>query len=341
MKYIIYILLILFTIGCSFTKEVNNGETAYSTKQYSFAVELLIEEYEDARSDKNKGRKAYLLGKSYYFLKKDIESVNWLERAVLHNYGAEAMRDLAFGYKSLGQYDKAVVTFENLLQQVGNRPEISREVSICKEAIRWKNITQEEYVVNRSYVNSIQAEYAPVIYDSDFVVFTSDRGMSTGSDRYQWTGNKFSDLYMMSRDGSQVQQFDGGFNTEANEGTASFSSDYNEVYFTRCFTPEQGDAYCKLMYSNRLEGFWTEPQVLPFVKENMNYGQPTLIENDSVLVFSTKIDRTVVDYDLFYSVKSPDGVWEEPFRMPDVINTKGNEMFPTLDWEDLTFLRPI
>ncbi|NNF35236.1 MAG: OmpA family protein [Saprospiraceae bacterium] len=337
LKNFIYILILFMTFGCSFTKEVNNGETAYSSKQYSVATQLLIEEYEDARSDREKGRKAFLLGKSFFYLKKDLESVNWYERATLHNYGAEAMRDLAFGYKSLGQYEKAVNTFENLLQEVGNRPEISREISICREAIRWKNVTLEEYIVNRSYANSVQAEYAPVIYDTDYVVFTSDRGISTGDDRYNWTGNKFSDLYMMSRDGSQVQPFDMIFNTDANEGTACFSSDYNEAYFTRCFTAEQGDAYCKLMFSIREDGYWLEPQVLPFVKENMNYGQPALIENDSVLVFSSKIDNTVADYDLFYSIKGEDGNWEEPFKMPDVINTKGNEMFPTGDGDTLYF----
>ena len=323
--------------GCGFTKKVNNGETAYGTKQYALATRLLMDEYDEARSEKDKSRKSFLLGKSYFYLKKDLESVNWYERAVMHNYGPEALNNLAYGYKSTGQYQKAIATFENLLQEVGNRPEVTREISICREAVRWINLTQEEYIVNRSYVNSAQAEYAPAIYDNDFVVFTSDRGMSTGTDRYQWTGNKFSDLYIMSRDGSQVQQFEGSFNTGDNEGTACFSSDFNEAYFTRCYTEGQGDAYCKLMVSYREGDFWTSPEVLPFVKEGFNYGQPTLIESDSVLIFSTKIDNSVPDYDLFYTVRLPNGAWDEPFRMPDIINTKGNEMFPTGDGDTLYF----
>ena len=337
MRYLLYITAIILVQSCSFTKKINNGEDAFSSKQYAIAKELLIEEYEDASNDRNRGRKAFLLGKTYFFLKDDIESVYWLERAVSHNYGAEALKDLSYGYKSLGAYEKAINTFNILLTEVGNRPEISREISVCKEAIGWANAKNEEYIVSRSYANSIQAEYAPVIFENDYVVFTSDRGTSQGSDRYLWTGNKFSDLYMMSRDGSQVQQFDAGINTGDNEGTAAFSKDYNEVFFTRCFTEEQGDAYCKIMYSQRNEGFWSAPVPMPFIVEGMNYGQPTLVENDSVLIFSSKIDRSVADYDLFYSVRDINGNWEEPQRMPDVINTKGNELFPSGDGDTLYF----
>jgi outer membrane protein OmpA-like peptidoglycan-associated protein len=333
------IILISFSVlsGCSFTKEVKDGESAYASKQYATAVGMLEEEYEDTGNDRLKGRLAYLLARSHFFLKNDKESVNWMEKAVIHNYGNEALRDLAFGYKSLGQYSKAIDVFSNLQREVGTRPEISREISICEEAIRWSSVRNEEYIVNRSYANSAQAEYAPAIFEDNFIVFTSDRGLSTGSDRYNWTGNKFSDLYMMSRDGSQVQLFDAGFNTENNEGAAAFSKDYNESFFTRCYTEEQGDAYCKILYSQRFEGFWTDPVPLPFIKSGMNYGQPTLIENDSVLVFSSKIDNVVADYDLFYSVRSENNTWEEPIRMPDIINTKGNELFPTGDGDTLYF----
>ena len=333
----VLIVLIAVTLSsCSFTNKIKTGEQAYDRKQYAIAVNLLQKEYDETRSSRSKGRKAFLLGKSYDYLKDDNSAVEWLEKAVIHEYGSEAVRDLAFGYKSLGQYQKAINTFEVLTTQVGYRPEINREISICKEAIRWSQLKREEYAISRLYGNSVQADYSPVIFEDEFVVFTSDRGVSTGSGRYNWTGNKFSDLFIMSKDGSQVQPFEATFNTDNNEGAICFNADYTEAFFTRCQSEGVGDAYCGIYFSNRYDGYWTEPAVLDFVDADMNYGQPALIENDSVLVYATKIDKTVSDYDLFYSVRVDNG-WSDPYRMPDVINTKGNEMFPTGDGDTLFF----
>ena len=191
-KLAIYIFTIITFISCSLSQKIKDGDTAYERKQYAVAKEMLEDEYDESSNDKVKARKAYLLGRTYFYLKNDKFSVEWLEKAVVRNHGNDAIRDLAYGYKSLGQYTKAIQTFELLIQNVGSRAEISREIAICKEAINWSKKQSEEYTVQKSYVNSVQAEYAPVMYEGDYVVFTSDRGISSGSERYNWTGNNFS-----------------------------------------------------------------------------------------------------------------------------------------------------
>ena len=40
------------------------------------------------------------------------------------------------------------------------------------------------------------------------LVFTSDRGSATGEELYQWTGNKFSDLFVVDLQSEEVQPFD-------------------------------------------------------------------------------------------------------------------------------------
>jgi outer membrane protein OmpA-like peptidoglycan-associated protein/tetratricopeptide (TPR) repeat protein len=336
-NFLILSLISVFWFGCSLSKKINSGEMAFDRKQYAVAVEMLLEEYENQSSKNDKARKAYFLGKSYEYLKEDKDALYWFEQAVRLDYGIEAIRDIAYSYKNNGEYRKAIASFENLQTTVGFRPEISREISICKEAINWIQKKDEAYIINRSLANSTQADYGPVVYEDNYIVFTSDRGQSTGEAIYNWTGNKFSDFYIMSKDGDIVEPFDGTFNTEHNEGTIAFSQDYNEVYFTRCYSESTGDAFCKIMYSNRYEGNWSDPIPLDFTDGNSNYGHPTLIENDSVLIFSARGDNNVIDYDLFYAVRQEDGYWSEPLKMPDIINTKGNEMFPTGDGDTLYF----
>jgi len=140
---------------------------AFDRKQYAVAVEMLLEEYENQSSKNDKARKAYFLGKSYEYLKEDKDALYWFEQAVRLDYGIEAIRDIAYSYKNNGEYRKAIASFENLQTTVGFRPEISREISICKEAINWIQKKDEAYIINRSLANSTQADYGPVVYEDN------------------------------------------------------------------------------------------------------------------------------------------------------------------------------
>ena len=94
----------------------------------------------------------------------------------------------------------------------------------------------------------------------------------------------------------EVRKFDSAINTTDNEGTPWFSRDMQVLYFTRCVNSGSGDDYCKLMISRRTDGIWEEPEELPFIKDKINYGQPTLIENDSVLVFMERTREITCDH---------------------------------------------
>ena len=63
--FLYFTLITIFSFSCSYTKKVKNGEMAFDLKQYSVAIEMLTEEYEDYTDDGRKGRIAFLLGKSY------------------------------------------------------------------------------------------------------------------------------------------------------------------------------------------------------------------------------------------------------------------------------------
>ncbi|MBT8189420.1 MAG: OmpA family protein, partial [Bacteroidia bacterium] len=107
-------------------------------------------------------------------------------------------------------------------------------------------------------------------------------------------------------------------------------------FFTRCESINLGEANCRLYYSQRPNGFWMEPEPLLFFDEATNFGQPTLIENDSVLIFSASPKGSDGTYDLFYSVRLENG-WSEAEIMPAPINTAGNENFPTSFKDTLYF----
>lgn len=334
MRYI-FLTLFLFLLSCSITKQVKNGNDAYELKQYAKAIGFLTAEYEASSNREIQADKAFKLGRSYERTNDNANALQWYEKASKLDYGLSAYKSLAFAYKEAQMYDRAVKAFQLWSTEGGDRQEASREIAICNQAKAWIN-ESHEVEIQSLYGNSAFSDYAPVLYDNDFLVFASDRNEATGGDTYEWTGKSFSDLFIMSKNGSQAQLFDDQINTSNNEGVACFNQDFSEMFFTRCYD-KLGDDYCKILWTVREGNGWSEPVEPFYMDPDANYGHPTLIEQDSVMIFSSNTSLDGSDqYDLYYAVRDEEG-WSEPDLMPESINTKGNEQFPRSDGDTLYF----
>ncbi len=340
---VISIATLLIVSSCSLGSSIRDGEMAYDRKQYAVAVEMLTEEYDETNSKSIQARKAYLIGESYSYMGETDESAKWLANAVQKGYGAAAIKSLAYKYKKLGKYKAAIAKFEELKSMVtGRQLEIGREIGVCEQIRLWTPSETIKYNVHLLKSSSVDADYAPAIFEEDFLVFTSDREESTGKDVYNWTGGDHSDLYIVTKKGNSPRRFDSRLNSEHNEGAACFSTDYQEIYFTRCYEDTKDeDAFCKIMYSEQFADVWSEPVPLSFTMSGYNYGQPALIENDSVLIFSSNLPESIGKHDLYYSEKvateDDSYYWSEPAPMPSTINTQGDELFAVGDGDTLYF----
>ncbi len=327
---------IFFLMACSFSQKVKDGEMAFERKQYSVAVAMLEKEFEEVKNEAGKARKAYLLGNAYGRLLEYQESKDWYSKSVKLNYGAEALTGYAKTCKSLEDYESAIEAYQKLGDITGRKQETDREVLLCRQAMAYKT-KKPEYLLERIFENSTVSDYSPVLYDGQYLVFTSERKDATGKEVYKWTGERFCDIFIMLKNGSEVKKFDSGINTDQNDGAAWFSRDLNKLFFTRCYSEESGDDYCRIMYSDRINGLWSDPEPMPFLQSKINYGQATLIENDSILVFTADIEEPGGPLDLYYSELFTDGTWTSPEKLPSTINSQGNEKFPTGDGDTLYF----
>lgn len=338
----VFLLLALFMFeACSFGAKIKDGKTAFERKQYSVAIDMLQDEFQNAENERVRAQKAYLLGMSYSYLEENSLSVEWLIKATDKEYGNDALLELARAYKKGGEYQSAINSYELLKTSSNNKRQIDREIYVIREVAKWVNKPEIGVKVELMNDNSGFSEYSPALLDEKFLVFTSDKDESTGGDKYGWTGNKYTDLFVMLKNGSDIKRFDAGINSDKNEGPACFSKDGLEIIFTRCTKRNGSDGFCRLMYSERFSGVWSEPVLIPNQKEGINYGQPALIENDSVLVFSAKIEDGAGGRDLYYSqrILNTDGSfsWGEIYLFPPTINSQGNEMFPCGDGDTLYF----
>ena len=323
-RNIVFLYLLVFA-ACTVTLKIKNGTMAYQYKQYSVAVEMLEKEYNEERNPEVKAQKARMLAKSHDILQNFGEALRWYDITDQLAPSINSKENLAQILKKNERYKDARVLYEELYRSQRDNKYLA-DVAICNRAIEsFENMPNHR--IEPINGNSSSRDYAPVFFEEDFIVFSSDRDQATGNKVDNWTGEGFSDLFIYNKSNRKVSNFDAILNTENHEGTACFSSDFNEIFFTRNIAFDQGKPFNRIFYSQRPNGFWLEPEPLPFFGDNVNFGQPTLIENDSVLIFTVSIVGQN-NHDLYYSVRLSNG-WSEAEIMPSSINTLGNELFPT------------
>ncbi len=330
--------LLLFTVvhfSCATTKKIKDGRTAFQQKQYAVAVDFLLNEVAQKEGTDEYPELAYLLGESYKNLNDSESSLKWYIEAAKNNYGPEAYWEMSYALKKNERYEDAILSFRRLAQMTDRKREIAQEIEKCRQARKWLQVrNNEKYTVEALMLNSTESDYAPALYNGRNLVFTSDR-IQESEDVYAWTGNSFSDLYISDIDVYNPVPFDDKINTPFNEGTATFSGDGKQMFFTRCHS-EVGDSYCRIYMSRYENGIWSEPVEPMRFEPRVNYGDPVLIENDSVLIFVSNDPKGIGGHDLYYSVLLEDGQWDVPELMPPYLNSIGQERFPTWDQKNVT-----
>ncbi len=329
------LLLSLALMSCSTTKKVKDGATAFQQKQYAVAVGYLSKEAAAKEGTEEYAGIAYMLGESYKNLNEAKLSLKWYIEAAKNGYGPEAFWEMSYALKKDERYEDAILSFRRLGQMVDRDREINLEIQKCIQAQKWKQLDQEnQYIVEALVLNSSEADYAPSLWRGRNLVFTSDR-MQEGGEIYAWTGNSYADLYVSDIDDYNSVPFDPGVNTPHNEGSATFSKDGTEMYFTRCHS-ETGDSYCRLYKSIYQQGRWQDVFEVFRMKSKVHYRDPVLIENDSVLIFTSNDPTGVGGHDLYYTLLLEDGTWDVPELMPIYLNSTGQERFPTWNEETRT-----
>lgn len=336
-------LLLMLAYACSYTLKIKDGRTAYDRKQFSTAVPMLEKEYERAKTRKEKGQLAYLLGDSYRRIGQDQKSLPWFEAAYANNFGPEALKAQALALKKLERYPAAREVFKNLGIEIGSPYEYRKDITACTVAEGWLGEAPNNgWSIVPLPFNSAQNDFAPVLFPDGRLVFTSDRNMVAGKENYLWTGNKFMDIFITEPQSASPQTFDSQWNTTSNEGTPCFNKTATEAFFVRAMGAYKGDdAFCKIYYTEkgRTDALWSDPVPLPFQREKINYFHPVLSSDGNTLYFACNDPEGWGGFDL-WSVQRNSKVetgWDEPKILPRSVNTPSNELFPGFDADTLYF----
>jgi len=330
-------LFFLVLSSCNKTLKVKTGEDAYDVGQYSLAAELLESEWNNSRQNEVKSDKAFLLGQSYDKMNEPEKALSWYKQSTQDSESPSKLIYLAYALKNTGRYAEAITVFQQLGKQLNDVNRFRNELVTLNNVNQWQSDRENNpYKIKSSPFNSEAADYSPVISPGGQIVFTSDRPQETITAKYKWTGRDFSDIYVADSMGTSATLLKGLVNTESNEGSLIFSASGQEIVFCRCFDRVGGDQNCKLMFSKNIDGNWTDPQVLPFVADSINYLGPAFGLDSNILFFSLEDPKFNTGFDVYYSQRK-EGVWGDAERLPPIINSEYNEKYISFDRDTMYF----
>lgn len=340
-RILIYLILLggstLWFTACSTTQKIESGEMAMEYKQYYLAAQMLKDEMQKASYSDAKARKAFLIGRAQEKMNDWTEALYWYEKAFEMGYGREALFKSGEALVRLERYDMAQDVFQQLYREEQTN-ENYRQALVRTRLIqqRLASSNRDSTQIEPWQFNSPHRDFGIQLHDG-VLYFTSDRRESSGNELYNWTGQKFMDMYEWPLGSSQPNPLSIPLNSDQHEADLALHPNGVELVFTRCAPSEQHyDYYCQLYYSAKIDGRWSQPKPLPFLLPEVNYVHPAFSADGQRLYFSSDHPDNIGTQDLWV-VDYTNLNWGQPQNLGSRINTRGREMYPTIDADTLYF----
>ena len=175
--------------------------------------------------------------------------------------------------------------------------------------------------------------------DYQELYFTSSRDETTGNAEHGGTGQQFSDIFFSTMDKkgkwSTPLPLPAPVNTEAEEGTPVFSSDYNTMYFTRCNVSKRKALGCEIFTAKREGEKWDNVESLALAEDSVVIAHPAISKDQLTLYFVSDMEGSMKtpegknSKDIWMVTRSgANGKWGDPVNLGAPVNTPGDEVFP-------------
>lgn len=330
-------LVLVPLMGQSWTKLKKEGE---ENAKEGFYMEAADAFYRAWLLKPDKLELAYKAGTYSYMVKEYALAVNSLEPVSHWNEPDKiAGYKYARALKQNGQHEEAIIAF-NKFMEVYQGPVkevlgqiIEREISGSRLAMFDRGDDSEyELVFGGKTINSSAPDFAPVMFGSDVLYFSSTRTGKAELYRSLFKNNQWnkpdSPKALPSHDEKHV-------------ANGSFSSDGQRFYFTMCGTIGKGEdmrARCDIYLMNKRGDTWGTPRKLPeYVNEvQTTQTQPAtaVINGLEYVFFSSDRPGGQGGLDIWYTTRelgSSSMDYTLPVNAGPSINSIGDEQTPYYD----------
>jgi len=339
----------LSLVGYSQSKVVLEAQTYFQSEKYCEAAEKCSTAYNKLSRKGNMAKKqkadmAFKTAECYRMTERYREANEWYDRAVLLDYFEIAPEVYFYNgemLRMMGEFEKAVKSYQEYQKLVPGDTRADIAISSCNESKNFVANKSRHIVENQNAINKKEIDMAPMFADrkETKLYFASSRPGGTGNDTDPRTCESYMDLYVsvIDKKGNwgepSLVDNTGNINTEDNEGTVCFDGRSKKMFFTRCPNVKKKNLGCDIWMSEaKGKDEWGEAKMLELKSsDTISVGHPCVTDDGNFLIFASDMPGGYGGKDLWYTeYNKKTDTWSAPKNMGPEINTKGNELFPTL-----------
>jgi peptidoglycan-associated lipoprotein len=339
-RYIITVLSALIITGCA-NQNYNKGVKEYDNYAYASAINY----FEKALEKDSANTKAKIKLAESYRLVNDYKNAERLYAQVilLPESKPEDKIHYAKLLMSANKHEDAANMLRLYLQ--GN-PDDKMARSLL-EACTFIELFMEDtarYELSPIPLFSNATMFSAVKYRKG-IAYAAER--SSGEKINPWTGNSYLDIYYNYRENGIWQTeapVGGDMDGKFHEGPVTFNKSGEYAIVTRSNYKGGGKLdknkenvnHFGLFEMSFKNGKWSDPKALPFNSPDYSTGHGSLTEDGKTLYFTSDMPGGFGGSDLY--VSTFDGTtWSTPKNLGDIVNTRGNETFPSVHNEDVLY----
>lgn len=343
MKILRFVVLALTVLcaSCSVNQMVKRADKKYEIGEYYKAAGIYRLVYPRISATKDRQRKAYVayrMGSCYALVNDNTKAERTLRNAT-HYHCSDSASYLLYAdvLRKNKNPKEAVKNYDVYLQGHPNDQQAVNGKKSAEEAIDWQKNPTRYRVAPVKELLSKRSEANPAFPagDSDVVYFSTSR-TEKGEKRKasKITGIPTQNIYTSRRNSAgiwdNIEPMEGDVNTNDDEGSPCFSADGKVMYYTRCRAVKGETLGADIMMCTRSGGKWGKSVKVQLSKDSsVVFAHPTISSDGRILYFVSDLKGGYGGKDIWFSVKDGDK-WGAPQNCGPMINTAGDEMFPTL-----------
>ncbi len=317
-------------------KRTEKANEAYNAGEYYEAIDLYKDAYSVIQDKVERNRVVFMIAECYRKTNDPRRAELWYKKAIGRDFPDPiAQLRYADAMKMNMKYEDAIDEYKRYKELVPADPRADNGILSCELALQWMESPIGYEVQDMKYFNSRGIDFSPAFARDDYqvVYFTSSRDEALGNKTHGATGEDFTDIFesKLDRKGkwSVPVPVEGPVNTEFEDGTPSFTGDYETMYFSRCEISKRKTLGCKIFVANRTGENWGTPKPLEILSDSLVAAHPSISADELTLYFVSDIEGGFGGKDLWKVTRESKGSdWEKPVNMGPEINTQGDEVFP-------------
>jgi peptidoglycan-associated lipoprotein len=320
------------------TVKLSDAEERQRLGEYYKAAEIYRKLYTKSKPDEKELRSyiAFHMGECNRLINNTPRAISAYRNAIRYDYPDSSLY-LRLGqmYHKSGSYAEAIKYYSEYLSAYPDNIIAANGIKGCEMALVWNNNPTLYTVARAEIFNSRRSEFSPMLYGQkyDQLYFSSTRGVVHKDSVNGVTGMKNTALFVSKQNEQGVWQkpeaVEDPVTSGFDEGTPSFSSDGNTMYYTYCPEDAVDPRTAEIYISTRSGAAWGKGQRANIVKDSITLlAHPSISPDGKYLYFVSDAFGGYGGKDLFRARLMGTTDFGPMENLGPEINTPGDELFP-------------